>query len=112
MTLPRAIVTAYRVNPDEPMHEWISVELTCRAGEGPHRPPGDTWAVRKGGWCLNDNYEWEFEPIPSSRDEAFYARTRWPLEEALERAREIVSERPFCPACDFNYNACTCEFDA
>ena len=87
-----AVPTTYTVNLDEPMHEWITVVLTCRAGDGPHRPPNDTWAVRKGGYCLNADDEWELEPQPSSRDAAFFARTRWPLEEALERAQEKAEQ--------------------
>lgn len=31
--------------------------------------PEDTWAVRKGALCLNQDMEWEYEPIPSSLQE-------------------------------------------
>lgn len=38
---------------------------------------GIKWAVRRGKQCLNKNGVMEFEPLPSSRDEAFYRRCRW-----------------------------------
>lgn len=47
--------------------------------EGP-----DLWAVRRLGRCLNRDGEWEYEPRPSSRDDAFKARCRFATpEEAL-----------------------------
>jgi hypothetical protein len=49
------------------------------------RPEGDArWAIRHAGCCLNRKAEWEFEPIPSSRTDAFFARCRYDtIEEAL-----------------------------
>lgn len=45
---------------------------------------GERWAVRRLSSCLSKDGEWEFEPIPSSRDKEFYARFRFnSLEEAL-----------------------------
>jgi hypothetical protein len=86
-----ARATTYTVNLDAPMHEWITVVLTCVASGGPHKPPHDTWAIRKGGWVLpRDEDTWEYEPIPSSRDAEFYARCRYTLDEALNRANEIA----------------------
>lgn len=42
------------------------------------RPGGpDRWAIRDGRFCLNKSGCWEHEPLPSSRDEAFYARCRF-----------------------------------
>ena len=35
------------------------------------------WSIKCRGECLNKNNEWEYEPLPSSRDEAFYNRCRW-----------------------------------
>jgi hypothetical protein len=73
-------------------HETIHVELTCHAGEGPHKPPYDTWAVRQGPWCLNAGLEWEYEPLPSSRGDDFLRRTRFTKDEALELAAAYISE--------------------
>lgn len=39
---------------------------------------GERFAVRNGSMCLNKKGEWEYEPMPSSRDDAFYDRCRFP----------------------------------
>lgn len=50
------------------------------------------WAVRRLGYCLNRSGEWEHEPTPSSRDDAFFARCRWPSSaEAIAAARAILA---------------------
>lgn len=51
------------------------------------RRGGDAWAVREGASVVNRDGEREHEPLPSSRDEAFIARTRFGLAEALRVAR-------------------------
>ena len=38
---------------------------------------GERWAVRRGRCCLATDGKWEWEPSPSSRDDAFYARCRF-----------------------------------
>ena len=38
---------------------------------------GIRYAVRDGHTCLNTDLEWEYEPSPSNRDEAFYERCRF-----------------------------------
>lgn len=38
---------------------------------------GEKWAVRRMSACLNRDGEWEYEPMPSSRDDEFYARCRF-----------------------------------
>lgn len=54
----------------------------------------DAWAVREMASVVNRDGEREPEPTPSSRDEDFIARTRFPLAEALRiaRARAGVEE--------------------
>lgn len=47
---------------------------------------GERYAVRRGGYCLSVSGEWEFEPIPSDRDDAFYQRFRFHSFEAAELA--------------------------
>lgn len=50
---------------------------------------GEKWAVRRGGAVLNKEGEWEFEPMPSRRDGAFYGRCRFDsMNEAVERLGE------------------------
>jgi hypothetical protein len=54
------------------------------------------WAVRNRGACLNKSGEWEYEPMPSSRDEAFLARCRF---DSVADATAALGVRT-CPACD------------
>lgn len=50
--------------------------------EGP-----DKWAIRQGGNCLNKSGEWEWEPMPSGRDDEFLARCRFDTaQEAIDAA--------------------------
>jgi hypothetical protein len=44
------------------------------------------WAVRRGGACLNCEGQWEYEPMPSSRDSQFLARCRWSTPESAYAA--------------------------
>ena len=48
---------------------------------------GEKWAVRKNGVCLTNDGKWEYEPMPSNRDAAFYARCRF---DSLEQAMAAV----------------------
>jgi hypothetical protein len=58
------------------------------------RRGANAWAVCEGASVVNRAGGREHEPMPSSRDEAFIARTRFPLAEALRiaRARTGVDE--------------------
>lgn len=59
----------------------------CGAVQIAWRGPGDRWAVARRCFVLNRDGEWEYEPIPSSRDDAFKARTRFGHEEAWGAVR-------------------------
>lgn len=49
---------------------------------------GSTWAIWNGASCLNRDLEWEWEPQPSSREDDYITRTRWPTaQEAISFAR-------------------------
>lgn len=48
------------------------------------------WAVGFYGLVLNREGEWEYESMPSGRDEAFRQRTRFPLDEAFARAEAAL----------------------
>lgn len=42
------------------------------------QPDGSVlWAITDGAEVFNKNGEWEHLSLPSSRDDAFYARCRW-----------------------------------
>lgn len=61
----------------------VDVELRDRAG--------DLWAVVvDGGHVLNASGGTEHEPLPSSRDDAFLARTRFPLDDAIALAEAFI----------------------
>lgn len=44
------------------------------------------WAIVDGGCVLAEDGQWEVEPQPSSRTDAFKMRTRYTLAEAMQRA--------------------------
>jgi len=47
----------------------------------------DLWAVRSGPNCLDKDGDWVYEPLPSSRDDAWLAMHRWQtLAEAMSAA--------------------------
>jgi hypothetical protein len=74
---------------DEENGQGVYVEWRGRRfGQGP-----ELWAVTRLSWCLNRSGEWEIEPQPSSRDDAFIARCRWhSMQEALLAALDAREE--------------------
>ena len=72
-TLPLATVASYEL-PGEVLLESVKGFQGIR------------WALRNDRrYCLNKEGEWEYEPMPSSRDDDFYARCRWDtVEEAYD----------------------------
>lgn len=48
----------------------------------------DLWAVCRYGLVYASDGQWEYEPLPSSRDDEFIRRTRYSLHNAYEMARE------------------------
>jgi hypothetical protein len=72
----------FHLLPDEPDHEVREQEIIRVVWRG----PGDRWAISDGGHVLNRKGRWEYEPLPSSRTEAFRRRTRFPRDEAIHRA--------------------------
>lgn len=51
------------------------------------------WTVCKDGHCLNDFDEFEYEPRPSSRTDAFIERTRFDSLESAFKAFEVYQDR-------------------
>lgn len=55
----------------------------------------DAWAIVDPGFNLNHDGDWEYEPLPSSRDDDFYARCRWPsARDAIAFAEEHLRKYP------------------
>ena len=51
------------------------------------------WKVDAEAMCLNKSGEWEYEPLPSSRDDDFMARCRFATaDKAIEAARKALKE--------------------
>ena len=73
------------------MSEWVSTHWHRKSdidAETLHGAPeivrmrspfydGERFAVRKDGLCLAVGGVWEWEPLPSSRDDEFYERCRF-----------------------------------
>lgn len=52
---------------------------------------GDAWCIHNGSACFNRDGEWEYEPMPSSREDDFIARTRYSLTEAIDLATAWIN---------------------
>lgn len=50
------------------------------------------WAVRRGKRCLSVFDTWEWEPIPSERDDDWLAAHRFDLRLALEMAQRVAPD--------------------
>lgn len=93
------VATRYEFRPPEvfegaPMdharlYDWQAVVVCWRGGS--------TWAIQLGDpspvqvWCEKKK-QWEWEPQPSSRSEAFMRRTRYPLDQALAIGARLAKE--------------------
>lgn len=72
----------------DPMHP-ITIE-TCRQRDGTI-----LYAIRQAGAVFTRNAKWEFEPIPSSRTDAFIQRARFNTwEEAANLIIKHFQSRP------------------
>lgn len=75
----RFVISDDRLNP-------VMVERRSRLSDVP------SWAVTRGGSCLAKDGQWEIEPLPSSRDDAFRQRCRWSdLGEAITAAKAATA---------------------
>ncbi|KWT70794.1 MULTISPECIES: DUF3850 domain-containing protein [unclassified Variovorax] len=82
----KAVVSAYAI--DLSPRESIRIERAVQIA-GPAK-----WAVRLNGDCLNRAGEWEWEPMPSGRDDGFLARCRFDTDqEAIDAAARAVAAR-------------------
>lgn len=53
----------------------------------------DLWVIRMGGSCLNKALQWEYEPTPSGRTDAFSQRCRWSAPEDAIKSWEEYLEK-------------------
>ena len=85
--------------------KFVLVERTVLVSDGPPQPTisieyrgEEAWAIVIDNMnVLNRDGAAEYEPMPSSRDDEFIARTRFTLEEAWERAEALIKKEGFNP---------------
>ncbi len=64
-------------------HDMVTLERCLQPDDS------SKWKIKRRGYCLGKEGEWELEPIPSSRTDEFYSRCRWgSFDEALEFWRQ------------------------
>ena len=82
---PRVEVTQYTVTvfPEDSINRHV-YDITVE-----QRAPG-RWAVCRMRECLDASGEWDWEPIPSERDDGWKALHRFDLDTALRLAREAA----------------------
>lgn len=86
------ICTQYQIKSEYDQMDISAVTFTRTNSPGYE---GDRWAVRRTGSVLNRYGEWEYEPMPSNRDNEFYDRCRFhALEEAVSRYKEWAKNAP------------------
>ena len=77
-----AVISSYAIPVSDKRYADEILIQRSRQIEGP-----PLWAVRLNGDCLNKSGEWEWEPMPSSRDDEFLDRCRFPTaQEAIQAA--------------------------
>lgn len=92
---PRLKATAYELVAPDPLSGGRfrqGVQLVLVYGRDAAQ-----WAIRSGGDALNKSGEWEWEPNPSSRDDAFFARCRWATRDEAYAAWQAQQPAPQGP---------------
>lgn len=69
--------------PEGNVNYWHYAVKVAYRGDG-------LWAVLNGGYCLGADGDWDYEPSPSGRDDAWLATHRFDEETALRLAAEIA----------------------
>lgn len=74
----------------EPCREFPSGLIIQRRRQ---RSGAAKWSVNSGGNVLHADGTWELDPLPSGRTDEFLASTRFTLEEAWERANQVLARQ-------------------
>lgn len=83
------MATAFDVMPFDLSRRIREIQVVLRS-----RDP-EAWAIVSEGHNLARDGEWEYESLPSSRSEDFFARCRWPSAiEAIRFAEEHMQRYP------------------
>jgi hypothetical protein len=51
------------------------------------------WALMQGGNCMHKSGEWEIEPSPSNRSDAFLRTARWDFGDAIAMAQALAQHQ-------------------
>jgi hypothetical protein len=73
-------VSLFPIDHDARRHFTITIEW-----RGP-----DSWAVLDGPYCLGRDGAWEYEPLPSNRDDAWIEAHRFDLDTAQQLAKQAA----------------------
>lgn len=84
----------------EPTIRPVEFDVCCLPADHPEaytftvkvswRGPGDRWAVTRMSRCLGADGQWSHEVRPSEREDEWKATHRFPMAEAIERAKAIA----------------------
>lgn len=72
----------YYVGENKPYQERLYIEWRSE----------DKWCITNGSSVYNRLGEWEWEPSPSNRDDKFFKRCRYTLEEAVKIVEELIKQ--------------------
>lgn len=50
------------------------------------------WAITSGGSCFTTEGYWAIEPLPSSRDDDWFQRSRYTRDEAIILAQRLINQ--------------------
>lgn len=75
-------VTVSAVPEDSINHSLYAVRVAWRGGE--------TYAVMNNGYCLGTDGEWDYEPLPSSREDDWLASHRFDYDTAYRLAIDVA----------------------
>ncbi|MFF8482369.1 hypothetical protein [Streptomyces antibioticus] len=79
---PNAQATRYEVSllpPGDINHHLFTLHVEWRGD--------DRWAVIRHGWCLGSNGKWDYERVPSEREDEWLSWHRFDLDTALALAK-------------------------
>lgn len=73
-------VSSFPLDHEDHGHFTVTVEYRGRG----------LWAVVRHGTCLNTGDGWDHEVRPSEREDAWIAAHRFPMQDAIRRARNVA----------------------
>jgi hypothetical protein len=101
-TATRYVVSCLPEDHAERYHFEITVEWR---GKG-------KWAVKDGSYVLGSDGEWDYEPLPSSREDDWLATHRFDLETALKLAAEQAPKMTNGPKGVYDVAAAMADYEA